>query len=106
MSQVRYHYTFAAHEDEAELCALEQRRLFGGEAGPYGLISCTGIEASRSPFIKTRLRVDLTAEDLRSLTDAVGEMEPCGGTFKVVCLKNGSSLSYEDLRSAERMLGG
>jgi hypothetical protein len=101
-----FHYSFAAHEDEAELCALEQRRLLGAEAGAYGLLSATDIGPSRSPFVKTQLSVICEAPGLAGLAELLADVKlQDGESFKVVCVKNTGEMTYEDYRAAERLLG-
>ncbi|MEC0207945.1 RNA methyltransferase, partial [Paenibacillus ehimensis] len=100
-----YLYTYACHEDEAELCALELRTLLGAEARDGWLESSAEIDPSRSPFVKQRVDVLCEAASLPELGELAGTLELEGGSFKVVFVKAGSHAAYEDQRAMERELG-
>ncbi|GLI08478.1 methyltransferase [Paenibacillus tyrfis] len=102
---VSYLYTYACHEDEAELCALELRTLLGAEAQDGWLESPADVDPSRSPFVKQRVDVLCEADSLQALGELAGTLELDGGSFKVVFVKAGHYAAYEDQRAMERELG-
>ncbi|RJX38770.1 RNA methyltransferase [Paenibacillus pinisoli] len=103
-------YTYARHEDEAELCALELDSLFGCEAaiGP-GIVSVQANEdlpsVNRSPFFKRRIRILEEAENLTELTERLALLEPVSGSFKVLYTEGDEHHDYEERRKLERTVG-
>lgn len=101
-----YIYTFAYHEDEAELCRLEMRTLFGQD--PYDsrfIESACSVDPSRSPFMKYRIDVLYEASELGQLAERAACTELEGATFKVLFVETDSLITYEEKRSIEREIG-
>lgn len=105
-----YLYTYACHEDEADLCAMELRALFGQEAGPGVLKSPIGIDPGRSPFIKERIEVLYEGTSVEELAGFAAGLELGDATFKVRALKRNDlppseKPSFERLHDIEREIG-
>jgi tRNA G10 N-methylase Trm11 len=105
-----YIYTYAYHEDERSLCALEMRSLFGEESPSNVLESPVKIDPSRSPFIKERITVIYKAESLEDLLIQVETLQLNGATFKVTYVKkSGQTKSenegFDNRRAIEREIG-
>lgn len=103
--QARYVYTFAYHEDEASLCALEQRVWFGADAASAWIESDLGLDPSRSPFMKQRLDVRLVGETVEEIAERVSGIDLNGDTFKVVYVPADGSATYDERRALERQVG-
>jgi tRNA G10 N-methylase Trm11 len=105
-----YIYTYAFHEDERSLCALEMRSLFGKETRSSVLESTVKINPSRSPFIKERISVVYQAENLQDLHIQVKNLQINEETFKVIYVKNGGlpkseQKGFANRRAIEREIG-
>ncbi|WP_281890343.1 TRM11 family methyltransferase [Paenibacillus sp. YYML68] len=103
-----YVYTFACHEDEAQLCALEQRALFGTAASEEPLrwlVSARRVDASRSPFVKQRVEVSLTAASPEALAEEASRLELAGCTFKIVFVPTDDPYTFDERRQLERLVG-
>ncbi|MGO4375611.1 hypothetical protein AB4Z21_33640 [Paenibacillus sp. MCAF20] len=101
-------YTYACHEDETELCQLELSLLLAQPCAGGIAQSDIEIAANRSPFIRRKIHVQLSAgsmEELVELLPEVGLGE--GETFKVVFTQaaGDSSITYEERRQLERLAG-
>lgn len=100
-----YLYTFACHEDEAELCAMELRALFGHDAARGYLLSEADIPLGRSPFIKRKLHIRFRGCDLTAIAEYAAGIELNHATFKVSFVATGGGESYEEKRDIERQIG-
>ncbi|MEK8131206.1 RNA methyltransferase [Paenibacillus filicis] len=105
-----YVYTYAFHEDEAELCGLEQRTWFGGVGSGTGgaaawLESGLQIDPSRSPFMKQRLRVRFEAAGIEGIAKQAAHMHVDVASFKVVFVPADDGLDYDQRRAMERLVG-
>ncbi|WP_256223476.1 TRM11 family methyltransferase [Paenibacillus sp. 1_12] len=115
-----YVYMYTCHEEEAQLCQLELRSLFGMESsssrehrihltesnlGANYVISPIRIDPSRSPFIKLRLAVSLAADTVQVLASAVNAIELQDASFKVVYADIDKSINYNEQRLIEREVG-
>jgi tRNA G10 N-methylase Trm11 len=112
-----YLYTYACHEDEASLCQLELRSLFGGEclsplaqyaesASRNYVLSTVSIDPSRSPFIKTKLTVMFMENSVQAIADALRKQKLQSELFKVVYVETtGDQLDYNGQRAVEREVG-
>ncbi|MFD0588902.1 TRM11 family SAM-dependent methyltransferase [Paenibacillus sp. GCM10027627] len=102
-------YTYARHEDEAELCSLELKTLFGAEAVHEGVIevlSPTFVpSADRSPFTKRKLEVLMEEETFPALLEKLNELDPLAGTFKVMYTEGDEKAAYSEQRQLERLAG-
>jgi tRNA G10 N-methylase Trm11 len=101
-------YTYACHEDETELCQLELSLLLAQPCAGGIAQSDIEIAANRSPFIRRKIHIQLSAgsmEELVELLPEVGLGE--GETFKVVFTQaaGDSSITYEERRQLERLAG-
>lgn len=83
-----YLYLYAWQLNEAKLCQLEMRALFGVDTKSNILLSSVKIEPSRSPFIKSRLDVLYEANEVAEIARFAQDLKLGEGTFKVVCLNS------------------
>lgn len=102
-----YIYTYACHENERDLCQMELRALFGKSGAPFGSFVETSvkIDPSRSPFISMRIDLLFTGESLEEITSAVNSLELGAATFKVLYIKHGDKIGYDEQRNLERQVG-
>lgn len=103
-------YTYAYTPDEAALCFLEMRSLFGHDTEGKIMKSVIGIEPSRSPYMKERIEVLYAAEHLTEILQLVQAINLEEQTFKVLFVKiNGLSgadaVDYKEKRSIEYQFG-
>lgn len=98
-------YTYASHEDEADLCALELRTLLGQPARGGTVASRMDIPADRSPFVKRRIAVTHEADGLEELAQQLGSVELGESSFKVLFTPGDEPFSYEAKRQCERIAG-
>ncbi|MEN1989923.1 RsmD family RNA methyltransferase [Paenibacillus sp. ES5-4] len=107
-----YLYTFACHENEREICALElETMLLSGvemdDSARSYVRSAIRSAPGRSPFIRGRLDIiaeKRTVSELQPIAAAIRLAE--GETFKVVCLKEGDDMpDFEQARLLEREIG-
>lgn len=105
-TSMRYLYTYSFHEDEASLCRMEMRALFGSDTDSNILESEEKIDPSRSPFIKERIVVMFEAESIEGIKEQVNTIK-LESTFKVIFVKNGGQekVDFKDRRSIEREIG-
>lgn len=109
----RFIYRYIAHEQELSLCSLEIRQLFGKEASWHQstavVESRLDISAQRSPYMKYRLHVWLSAGSYDALLQQAKVLKP-KKTYKMVAVEtilNGQAtrFPYEQRRRMERELG-
>lgn len=100
-----YYYTYACHEDEIELCALELRALFGAEPAGGGLASEIPIDPSRSPFIRQRISVMCEGASVLAIAEQASSLQLEGATFKVEYIKGDTVADYPERRAIEREIG-
>lgn len=105
-------YTFACHEDELPLCALEMRSVFGTDisSGPLVLCSPVSFDPSRSPFIKERIDVLYQGDTLTDIASQLPGLQLNGSTFKIIYIKKNDldplhKIEYAGQRAIERELG-
>jgi tRNA G10 N-methylase Trm11 len=108
-AQPEYLYTYAHGLEEDSLCALEQRALFGEESDNL-IRSTKSIDPSRSPFIKGRLSILYTGDNVESISKQVEQIELHDQTFKVLYLKindlsNDQKIEFAERREIEREIG-
>ncbi|MNJ49576.1 Modification methylase VspI [compost metagenome] len=102
----RYIYTYACHDNERQLCEMELNALFGTARRTGGFLeSETMIDPSRSPFMSSRIEVLFMGERLEDISAQAAALSLDGRTFKVIYVKSGDELSYEEQRAAERQVG-
>lgn len=63
------------------------------------------IPPGRSPFIKQRLDIQVTADSLEELVAIASQLDPLHETFKVICLKTEHGPDYQEQRKIERQIG-
>jgi len=106
-----YVYTYACHEDEADLCRLELQCIFGVEPASSGYIeSELNIDPSRSPFIKQRVSLMFIGVSSTDLAEQVTTIELNEATFKVTYLEAESNstltpMNFAEKRAVEREVG-
>lgn len=102
-------YTYARHEDEAELCDLELRTMLGGDAavgnGIAFINSTHPPDVNRSPFFKRRLEKLIVSETLPGLLEQLPGIELNGRSFKVLLTQGDEPFDYEEQRKLERQAG-
>ncbi|MHA6480619.1 TRM11 family SAM-dependent methyltransferase [Paenibacillus sp. strain BS8-2] len=104
-------YTYACHEDEAELCALELSTLLG-RLPAAGIIvqemndGEPAVDVSRSPFLKRRIDVERRAVSLERFSELLAGYDLAGQTFKIYYTDGDESHTYEERREYERQVGG
>ncbi len=114
MEKVSRVYTYARHEDEAELCTLELESLFGDwretAGGPHVVAvndgAASDIAPGRSPFIKRKIEVAVQAESMEELAERIRDYHLRGATFKVLYTEGDEPCSYGERRELERLAGG
>lgn len=104
-SPLHYIYTYACHEDEAELCDLELRSLLGDSPQTRYLKSSIAISPDRSPFIHYRISIQYEASTLEQLERIVQSIELEDQTFKLMCIDAEQLFTYEEKRLLERRIG-
>ncbi|WP_209980066.1 TRM11 family SAM-dependent methyltransferase [Paenibacillus eucommiae] len=105
VSQTNYIYTFACHDEEQSLCHLELRSLFGVEPYEGYLMSTLKINASRSPYVKSRVEILYEGASIEEIAGRVKDIQLEGATFKVICIDCTASMDYREQRDAERQIG-
>ncbi|WP_188535781.1 TRM11 family SAM-dependent methyltransferase [Paenibacillus segetis] len=89
---------------------MELRALFGqksleSESAFSYIETKVKIDPSRSPFISMRLDVLLSGDSLDEIRLAVKSLDLGEATFKVLYIKHGDKISYEEQRNVERLVG-
>lgn len=105
-------YTYAHHEEEADLAQLELRTLFGfAPAGGFIIDTDetrTPLTPSRSPFIKRRIDVIAESEHLEGTNGLLQQLRSIAldeRTFKVVFSACDEPFTFEEKRQLERLAG-
>ncbi|WP_226672524.1 TRM11 family SAM-dependent methyltransferase [Rossellomorea aquimaris] len=101
-----YLYTYSWEPNEASLCALERRTLFGEDSESGILESRFEIDPSRSPFIRERLEIICEAGEFDELLNHIHQLEAVDG-FKVVFVQNpdAEKVGFKKLRKIEKEVG-
>ncbi|MBD2872349.1 TRM11 family SAM-dependent methyltransferase [Paenibacillus arenilitoris] len=100
-----YIYTYACHEDEAELCALELKTLLGAPVSGGIARSGADVHVDRSPFVKRRIGVMLEAASMDELTEKLPSVDLRGKTFKVLFTAGDEQPDFDERRQLERTAG-
>ncbi len=105
-----YIYTYAYSPDEASLCAMELRCLFGQEIPEGIFMSGVQVDVSRSPFMKERIDVLYEGDSLEDIYRQTEQVEVEGQTFKVIYVKINDlapehKIEYDERRAIEREIG-
>ncbi len=98
-------YTYACHEDEAELRGLEMEALFGRRGTEGCLWTEHDVSVQRSPFFKRRVKIEAAARELPDLLAALPDVALEGRTFKVLYTPGDERHTYEERRQLERLAG-
>ncbi|RIX49418.1 RNA methyltransferase [Paenibacillus nanensis] len=104
-------YTYARHEDEAELCGLELRSMLGGDgdaaigSGTAYVVSDQPPDVNRSPFFKRRLEKRFADANLQELLERLPDILLHGRTFKVLYMQGDEPFDYREQRELERLAG-
>lgn len=103
-------YTYAYRPEEASLCQLEMRTMFGIESQLDIIKSTIEIDPSRSPFIKVRIEVMYEGNNLSDILEQVENIHLGETTFKVICIKmndleQSQRIDYQGRRQIERDIG-
>ncbi|WP_096200540.1 TRM11 family SAM-dependent methyltransferase [Bacillus sp. FJAT-45350] len=104
IERINYLYTYSWDEGEHSLCQLEMRSLFGFDTESTLLESTLRIDPSRSPFMKERIDILYRCNSLEELVQNVKDLR-VNTTFKVLFVKNGEKVSFNERRSIERKIG-
>lgn len=94
-------YTYVRQMDEHDLCRLEMRAFFGYDSPSNVIRSNVKIDPSRSPFMKERLEVLFSGNDIDELIRQAAEFVT-HKTFKVTCLNSIALDTTAKLRQPER----
>ncbi|MGG0667340.1 RNA methyltransferase [Lederbergia citrisecunda] len=102
-------YTYVRQKDEHDLCRLEMRAFFGFDSPSNVIKSNVKIDPSRSPFMKERLEVLFSGNDLNEIKGQASELVT-HKSFRVTCLNSialnaTAKLHHPDRRSIEREIG-
>lgn len=102
-------YTYARHEDEADLCGLELRSMLGGDAvighGTAFAKAELPPDVNRSPFFKRRMEKQITSATLPELLEQLPGIPLDGRSFKVLYTRGDEPFDYEEQRELERRAG-
>ncbi|WP_339204893.1 RNA methyltransferase [Paenibacillus sp. FSL K6-3182] len=103
-------YTYGYRIEEADLCRLEMRSLFGKQSETDLLFSEIDVHPDRSPFMRERLEVLYQGERLEDILEQVKQIQLGEATFKVIFLKMNdltaeNKIDFEGQRAIERELG-
>src|SRR5690606_398407 len=113
VNRKRYIYRYTCHEQELALCSLEIRQMLRVEPSWYQstavIDSELEVSPQRSPYVKYRLEVLLSAESYEDLLHEAAELQ-LQEVYKITALEviqdgNASKLPYELRRRMERELG-
>lgn len=102
----QFFYTINYPELEADLCRLELRTLFGIEPSEKYFFSTIDFDASRSPFIKEKIKVERIGDDFEDLLQTLTEHAYPMDQFKVIFVRpEASSFGYRARLSAMGQVG-
>lgn len=102
-------YTYVRQTDEHDLCRLEMRAFFGFDSPSNVIRSSMKIDPSRSPFMKERLEILFSGNDLDEIIEQASQFVT-HKSFKVTCLNSITldstiKLHHPERRRIERMIG-
>lgn len=106
----QYIYTYKYREEEADLCYLEMRSLFGKHSETGVLTSDICQHPDRSPFMHEKLEVIYEGESLEEIYEQVAQIVMGDKTFKVIFMKMNDlsaadKIEYDEQRQIERVIG-
>ena len=99
-------YFINYQDNERELCKMEMRCLFNREINEKYFFSDIDISASRSPFIKSKIKIIYSDESLDRMVSKIKEDNLSYDDFKVSYVKSEQGdVQYEDRLEATRKIG-
>ena len=99
-------YFINYQDNERELCKMEMRCLFNREINEKYFFSDIDISASRSPFIKSKIKIIYSDESLDRIVIKIKEDNLSYDDFKVSYVKSEQGdVEYEDRLEATRKIG-
>ena len=99
-------YFINYHDNERELCKMEMRCLFNREINEKYFFSDIDINASKSPFIKSKIKIIYSDESLDRMVRKIKEDNLSYDDFKVSYVKSEQGdVQYEDRLEATRKIG-
>ena len=99
-------YFINYQDNERELCKMERRCLFNREINEKYFFSDIDINASKSPFIKSKIKIIYSDESLDRMVRKIKEDNLSYDDFKVSYVKSEQGdVQYEDRLEATRKIG-
>ena len=99
-------YFINYQDNERELCKMEMRCLFNRETNEKYFFSDIDINASKSPFIKSKIKIIYSDESLDRMVRKIKEDNLSYDDFKVSYVKSEQGdVQYEDRLEATRKIG-
>lgn len=99
-------YFINYQDNERELCKMEMRCLFNREINEKYFFSDIDINASKSPFIKSKIKIIYSDESLDRMVRKIKEDNLSYDDFKVSYVKfEQGDVQYEDRLEATRKIG-
>ena len=99
-------YFINYQDNERELCKMEMRCLFNREINEKYFFSDIDINASKSPFIKSKIKIIYSDESLDRMVRKIKEDNLSYDDFKVSYVKSEKGdVQYEDRLEATRKIG-
>lgn len=99
-------YFINYQDNERELCKMEMRCLFNREINEKYFFSDIDINASKSPFIKSKIKIIYSDESLDRMVRKIKEDNLFYDDFKVSYVKSEQGdVQYEDRLEATRKIG-
>ena len=99
-------YFINYQDNERELCKMEMRCLFNREINEKYFFSDIDINASKSPFIKSKIKIIYSDESLDRIVIKIKEDNLSYDDFKVSYVKSEQGdVQYEDRLEATRKIG-
>lgn len=99
-------YFINYQDNERELCKMEMRCLFNREINEKYFFSDIDINASKSPFIKSKIKIIYSDESLDRIVIKIKEDSLSYDDFKVSYVKSEQGdVQYEDRLEATRKIG-
>ena len=99
-------YFINYQDNERELCKMEMRCLFNREINEKYFFSDIDINASKSPFIKSKIKIIYSDESLDRMVRKIKEDNLSYDDFKVSYVKSEQGdVQYEDRLEATRKIG-
>ena len=99
-------YFINYQDNERELCKMEMRCLFNREINEKYFFSDIDINASKSPFIKSKIKIIYSDESLDRMVRKIKEYNLSYDDFKVSYVKSEQGdVQYEDRLEATRKIG-